>query len=84
MDTAEKIKKMVLGGHVLDDEGKWVPIGERAAVEKKILGRLMAGKVLSNGHWVPIPQAIETARKEGLAPPQETKSIARRRPPKSV
>lgn len=84
MDTAEKIKKMVLGGHVLDDEGAWVPIGQRSAVEKKILGRLMAGKVLSNGHWVPIAQAIETARKEGLAPPQETKSIARRRPPKGV
>ena len=84
MDTAERIKKMVLGGHVLDDEGAWVPIGQRAAVEKKILGRLIAGKVLCNGHWVPIPQAIETARKEGLAPPQETKSIARRRPPKGV
>jgi hypothetical protein len=84
MDTVERIKKMVLGGQVLDDEGAWVPLGQRAAVEKKILGRLMAGKVLCNGRWAPIPQAIELARKEGLAPPQETKTISRRRPPKSA
>ncbi|HUI93344.1 MAG TPA: hypothetical protein VLX68_13945 [Chitinivibrionales bacterium] len=84
MDAAEKIKKMVLAGHVLDDEGAWVPLGQRSAVEKKILGRLMAGKVLSNGHWVPISQALETARKEGLAPPPETKAISRRRPPRGV
>ncbi len=84
MNTAEKIKKSVIEGNVLDDQGNWVPLVERMDVEKKILDRLTGGKVLCNGRWVPIPQAKETARKEGLAPPQETRSFSRRRAPKSV
>ncbi len=84
MDTFDKIKNLVLEGNVLDDQGVWVPLAERMEVEKKILERIAAGKVLRNGRWVPIPQARQSAGKEGIAPPQETRSLVRRRAPKSV
>jgi hypothetical protein len=84
MDTGDIIKKKVLEGQVLDDQGAWVPLVERRGMEKKILDGLFAGKVLSKGQWVSIPQARETAIKESLAPPGETRGPGQRRVPKSL
>jgi hypothetical protein len=84
MDTIDKVKKLVLEGNVLDDQGAWVTLAARKDTEKKIIDRLTGGKVLCNGRWVPIPQAKESCPKEGIEPPQETRSLGKRRAPKIV
>lgn len=85
MDMIDNIKTMVWNGKVLDDQGAWVPLAQRMEVEKKILDQLSAGKVLCEGRWVPIRQAKEAAiRGGGIAPPQETRSLGKRRAPRTL
>jgi hypothetical protein len=84
MDTIKKIKNMVIEGKVLDDQGAWVLLSERMNTEKRIVDRLGGGKVLCNGRWIPIQQARDWCRNEALAPPQETRSLGKRRAPKGV
>lgn len=84
MDTIKKIKNLVIEGKVLDDQGVWVLLSERMKTEKKIIDRLGNGNVLCNGRWIPIKQALASCIKEGIEPPQETRSLGKRRAPKGV
>jgi hypothetical protein len=84
MDIIKKVKNLVIEGKVLDDQGVWVLLSERLATEKKILERLSGGKVLCEGRWIPIRQSIDSCRKDGVPPPQETRSLGKRRAPKGV
>jgi hypothetical protein len=84
MDTIKRIKNLVIEGKVLDDQGAWVLLSERMNTEKKITDRLSGGKVLCNSRWIPVKQALDSCRKEGLEPPQETRSLGKRRAPKGV
>ncbi len=84
MDTVGKIKNFVVEGLVLDDQGAWVKLVERKDTESKIIDSLATGKVLCNGRWVPVKQALKACGKDGVDPPQETRSLGKRRAPRSV
>jgi hypothetical protein len=84
MDTVDKIKKLIFDGYVLDDQGAWVPLSERLETEKKIVERLSSGKVLCNGHWVPIRKAQEACVPEDVPVTEDTKSLNKRRAPRSA
>jgi len=84
MDMLKKVKNMVIEGKVLDDQGAWVLLSERMATEKTIIDRLSGGKVLCEGRWIPVRQARDACGKDGVPPPQETRSLGKRRAPKGV
>jgi hypothetical protein len=84
MDNVDKIKKLVLDGYVLDDQGAWVPLSERLETEKKIVERLSSRKVLCNGRWVPISKAQESCAPENTPVTEDTKGFNKRRAPRSA
>jgi len=65
MDTIDKVKKLVLEGNVLDDQGAWVTLAARKDTEKKIIDRLTGGKVLCNGGGFPFRKRKSPAERKG-------------------
>ena len=84
MDNVDKIKKLIFDGYVLNDQGAWVPLSERLETEKKIVERLSSGKVLCDGRWVSIRKAQESCVSDDTPVTEDTKSINKRRAPRSA
>jgi hypothetical protein len=81
VDTIDRIKKKILDGLVLDDQGAWVPITQRKEAEKNFSDRVISGKVLCQGRWVPLQQAGAIAKDEDVALSQQKNSGAGYRNP---
>lgn len=62
MSLPANIQEKVLKGFVLNDQGEWIAISEKAKKEREFLSHLEAGEVLCNGKWMKISEAIKIQR----------------------
>jgi hypothetical protein len=58
MSIPKRIEQKVYSGMILDEHGQWITMAEKINKELLFLENLEAGKVLWNGQWLPIHEAL--------------------------